>query len=1307
MTVLVLGALAATWQQGLLEDGLDEIRRYDMNTLDGSSESAASGSEPLEPTIGGILAFPEGWISSVTGEDDLPESEVEGSLVRTAEVTQSRGPVLAETQDAVLYAGSTTGVEPSDVVMVPIAASENTAETEGLLGNGVDISIDVVPEQGEFILTLTLAEEPSSDALPGVWHVDDSGEGQLILGVWDSDANTITINVTEFSRFWGGWWNPANWIVEGIDFVADYLTGRTDPPACRNDAPSWATLTKRELSSVHVCLQSGDPINGRETVELIIKSNRGTMQMVEFPREAENLWVQLQQEWVRTLLVDVASVIEVKLWNEPSPRDSAAVLFGGKLMTYEVTRPRNDMHLVSNAYVTMILGVANLLLSIVGVLDAPEILTLVVFVKDCVDGMLTTETASDSTNPKEYVEPVIGCVIEAIKNPEAAAQAAERSARLAGLSDDVVLRAGESVRGTLGSGRMKGASKVLRRITSVAALVTNAWDSIFDSVAEGQMTLSLVGDPSLPPRSRLAPVDYDEIEKTTGETPVILIADTSGSMDDLVDGSVKLELAKLAMLDFLSTISSTREVALRSYPAGGRQDCNSGELQFDFARKRPEMEMIINGLRAGGDTPTAEALRAAVDDISWAGFNQAEVALFSDGLANCGDPCQVAEQIGASVSEIRVHVGAFVDSSEGRQALKCIADETEGTYTEGSGGESSFAEELGEFLERNSKPRLEVTLEPRESVTPSTDPSAESQELGATVYNDSNVAAKDVVVVLETVDASGATRHPVSVGNIAPGAESTVSWPVRPGFGSVGTEMALGLSVTAANTEEVVSSTGSVVVEDPNVADEAGPILGVGQIVVMGDQLLSGVGTSTRGPYGGCRRSREIGLLEVFGQPTERSVACANALVAHLSAPDWAKDVDSQVNQLSELMEAGGAVSAVVLSIGAADFGLSELARECVMSTAPCDSDVSGIPTDVWLGQSIADGGPRQVAASAEVLRALGAVDQALNATRDQSRRVRQVPILLLAQPRTFPFVHGACFERWQGEDASLMSQPELDLYHYFVSALNGTLESAALAAQELGLPVFFVATTESAYLPDHTACSAQPYVQSLEPLAEAGPGVIEKLSEGGIAAVAGLEFDEEAFVELGEEFLAPNEYGEQALANAVLRWSQSDEAQEADDFVTDEFQRRSAGIAPRVSEPTPGEIRSLGRAERLEVEPGYGWTASAPGFLPGALVRASVMPGGRVVASAVADENGTAELYVAVPRDITDGDVTLVASGLSRTGEAISVEQPVRVLPPLRPVHSVALPALAILLLLSSLGSWRASRRIASPSPPSSNENQ
>ena len=1303
LAALVLAGLAATWQQGLLEDGLNEVRRYDSDPLASiPPESAVSGDAPLEPAVGGLHSFPEDWAfgpagEEETGDDDQPATEETEPFITYDPDDQDRNRVLAQTETAVLRAGSTTGVESTDIVMVPLIASDNTVETAALLGDGVDISTDALVEEGVFILTLTLPDEPAPDAIPGVWHVSDSDQGQLIPGVWNIDDNTITIEVRGFSRFWGGWWNPINWIYEATDYVTDFLTGRTDFPPCKDDAHEWLSVTMSELSSVHVCDQAADPVGERESVQILIKSNRSTIQMVTFPRSAHNLWVQGQSDWIQPLFAHL-------MHDGPEPSDTSVVLFGGESMAYDLSQQIVDVDLHTSAYQTDTQILLNMLLSLIGGLDISEALSVALSVRECASRLVNVDM-SEITGSFDYlahVEPLMWCIVDLLGDPDRAASLAESSARLARLSDDVALRAGDWIRSTLNTGRMKGVAGVMGRVTWITSNLTFAWDVIFDSIADGSLFLSLKGDESLwASQFRDDGVDFDEIEATTGETPVMLVADTSGSMGEYAGNEVKLDAAKSAMLMFLDTVSSTREVALRSYPVAGWQDCNSGELKIAFEPKRPEMRSIILGLEAGGNTPTAEALRTAVDDIVVAGFTQAEIALFSDGLVNCDDPCLVANEIAGMDVEIRVHIGAFVDTAAGREALECISEETGGSYTEGSDAATDFAGELVEFLARNSTPRLKVDLQTPEGLSPSADPSEPDQYVEAVVRNDSNVAAKGVVLNLDAGDGRARTRRSFAIGNVAPGSESTVVVSLRPGFNSVGTDVAIGLSATALNTDEVSTASGAVAVEDPNVADEAGPILGVGQIVVMGDQLLSGVGTSTRGPYGGCRRSRNIGLLEVFGQPAERSLACANALMAHLAAPDWAKDVDSQINQLVDLREGEGAISAVVLSIGATDFGLSELTRECVMSNVPCDSEIAGVPTEEWLGESVAGGGPRHAAASAHLVRALGTVDEALNQTRDRSRGTRQVPILLLAQPRAFPFVHGACFERWQGEDLPLMTQPELNLYHHFVSVVNGTLEAAAVASQDLGLPVFYVDTTESAYLPDHTACSAEPYVQSLEPLVEAGSRVIKTLSEGGVAAVAGGEFNEDTLVELGEEFLVPNEYGEQALANAVLRWSQSDEAQEADDFVSDEFQRRSAGIAPRVSEPTVGETRTFSQPGRAAIEPGRGWTASTSGFLPGALVTASLVPGERVVASAVADENGTAELYVAVPRDIAAGDVTLVARGVSRSGEAISVEQPARILPPLRPIHSVALPALAVLLLLSSVGLWRASRRTVTVAAP------
>ena len=677
-------------------------------------------------------------------------------------------------------------------------------------------------------------------------------------------------------------------------------------------------------------------------------------------------------------------------------------------------------------------------------------------------------------------------------------------------------------------------------------------------------------------------IDFDEI----GDAPIMLLVDTSGSMGDQVDGRVKLEAVKESMIHILADMDSDSVVGLRTYPSIHGPDCNSGEPRIPLSEPTYEAEAIIAALESGGDTPTAEALSAAFAEISESGLSHARIVLFSDGESNCGDPCQVAATFATSGIEVVVDTGAFRTSPAGSDELECISMETGGEFVDIEQGP-----EIAEFFRSNTLPNIEVELKLPDSALPSTEPFEDQQQVEAVVRNDSNVAAKNVIIALEVEGRLGPTRDLVSVGNIAAGATSSVSWPLRPGFSVIGSDIDVGISATASNTEELASSVGVVAVEDPNSAKDAGPILGEGQIVVMGDQLLSGVGSSTQVSYGGCDRTGEVGLLAVFGQPLERSVACANAVIAHLVTPDWAKGVDSQINQLGELIDGTDAVNAVVLSIGATDFGLSELAQECVLSLVTCDSEVSGIATEVWLGGSIAGDGPQRATALSGLVKAVAAVDERLNADREPSR---QASILLLAQPRAFPFANGACFERWQGDDAPLLTQRELDLYHYFVSVFNGTLEAAANAAQQLGFPVVFVDTTETAYLPDHTACSDESYVHSLEPLLEAGSGVASELAERGILAAVGENLNEDAVAAFSERFLTPNRYGEQALANAVLNWSRTDQASEAHDTLDERFAQRTKGVAASIDSPDRAATQILGTNQQITSEPDHVWTATA-----------------------------------------------------------------------------------------------------------------
>ena len=830
--------------------------------------------------------------------------------------------------------------------------------------------------------------------------------------------------------------------------------------------------------------------------------------------------------------------------------------------------------------------------------------------------------------------------------------------------------------------------------TTAITLGVSIHDAIKDREWPGEATLSMAGTDQTESANYFRTSELrTSLAETTGEVPTLLLVDTSGSMGEAVDGTIKLEAVKDTINQILSDVSTDRLVGLRTFPYAYGSDCNSGEIWIPLSQRVSEVYSRVESLEAEGKTPTAEALDAAFGDIVDSGLSHAKILLFSDGLSNCGNPCDVAKRIAASGLDVAVDTGSFRVTPDGERELSCIADET--------GGDSTNIENLDEadeFFRAKTLPQLDTTLHIPTTVVPSTDASSAPLQVEASVRNNSDVAAKNVTVTLNVGSEEVLARHRVAVGNIAPKATVTARWQLHPGFDQIGMSLPLEVRTAAENTQQIAFDSDSVMIENPNVPSAAGGILGVGQVVLMGDQLLSGVGSSTRVANGGCRRSREIGLLAIFGQDVERSVACANAGISQLSGPDGVRGVDSQIDQLAAILEGPGAVNAVIISVGATDFGIAELASACVLSATPCASQVSGLPTEVWLAQSIATEGPRRDAAMVDLVRSLAEIDRTLNASLDEARRT---PILLLAQPRALPFVHGACFQRWLGDGASLLTQPELNLYHALITAINETLEAAADAAQQLGLPVFFVHTTESAYLPDHTACSSEPYVRSLEPFVEASSDTLTILADQGSAGLdlSDVEkIDDRVMAAMGEEFLVPNSYGEQALANAVLRWSQTDEAQDAEEMLEDRFVRRVPRIAPPDKTPTIEGVRSLTPNEVLTVESGEAWTAEASGFRPGTLVTAAIRPSGRVLASAVADEDGTAALFVAPPRGVVTGNAEIVASGQGPDGEHVAVVQSIEILPPLRPIAAVVHPAVALLLLMASLMVWRAAlrRRVA-----------
>ncbi len=261
--------------------------------------------------------------------------------------------------------------EPPLVVPADPPPIEDWPEGVLAVGEGLDVTLPA-PAEAPISVTLALPPRPTEDALPAaIWERDEE-EYELVLGHWDQDLETITVLRTEFSGGWAVWLSIAcivdfscvattlaklairsgeltideileslepvvellseavdlakdevdevewlksvyEWLSEAADWVADSLTGRTDPPDCRNDAPSWASLGEHP-NWIHTCLESRINKSGEVQAELVVTSNRRYNPMaVEIVPSAAYVNVDDQPEWVRRGLAHLTGM-DVENW---------------------------------------------------------------------------------------------------------------------------------------------------------------------------------------------------------------------------------------------------------------------------------------------------------------------------------------------------------------------------------------------------------------------------------------------------------------------------------------------------------------------------------------------------------------------------------------------------------------------------------------------------------------------------------------------------------------------------------------------------------------------------------------------------------------------------------------------------------------------------------------------------------------------------------------------------------------------------------------------------------------------------------
>ena len=776
-------------------------------------------------------------------------------------------------------------------------------------------------------------------------------------------------------------------------------------------------------------------------------------------------------------------------------------------------------------------------------------------------------------------------------------------------------------------------------------------------------------------------------------SPVAIVLDTSESMsesDGSASGRIKIDGAKVALLDFLQQVEPGTPIGLRNYPAEGEAvesagSCSPGKAQFEIQpRDAATMGAVIRTLHAAGDTPTAAALKAAAAEIRRAGGSQGTIVLVSDGESNCGpDPCEVAGEIAESGIDLQTITVGFRVSGPGARELQCIADRTGGKYISVDDNEG-----LAEAFDEISRPRIHLDVAyPRVTLAQVGNDSSGLARIEAVVSNTGQRIARGTVARVGFDVAAGApavVRPVVFLGNLEPGEARRVVWTFRPSVPPADRNpfpIPFTVVAGAQNSFSDAEFEAKILVRDAfETAGDAGPILrGRETIAILGDSYSAGEGADayiagTDTDANPCHRSRHTYLVETFDLPDGDIVACSGAVINDLRAPQGGRTVDSQLQQL-EALQGREPVDAVVLTLGGNDLGFGTIATSCVIGRADCSQK---IVTDVPAPQLHTEPRQRFVEARAQALsaalpRAYAQVNSLVNSEDARAKAGGPVPILVLAYPLPTPLTAQRCPQM-----LGLLTPAEIEFLVEVGGQLNSTVERAIEEARADGVPVFYVPNTEMAFQPDHTVCHEGAYARSLESFNGAGVDgqeLIDALQKSvwrvGPVSVpnpidrlrARLKLTKARFGQVMRglrELVHPNQLGYAAETRALLRWSQSPDAEAARSF-----------LASSPPAPTGVEIEldaselDLGQLAPGEVPTLQGGTAyplQLGGFEPQTQVQIVVHSDLRALGEVTAGAGGSIEFEVVLPPDLPAGEHEVTITGIGKDGGPRTIEVPFRI---------------------------------------------
>jgi hypothetical protein len=717
--------------------------------------------------------------------------------------------------------------------------------------------------------------------------------------------------------------------------------------------------------------------------------------------------------------------------------------------------------------------------------------------------------------------------------------------------------------------------------------------------------------------------------------PIVLVVDISGSMgDDDGTGRTKMDGAKLALLDFLDQVEPGTPIGLRTYPDQAGGSCNTGTVRFPIAPRDPTtMSAAIRALQPDGDTPTAEAMRAAASDLKADGYTHGTMVIVSDGESTCSSPCDAAHAIAQSGIDLQTITVGFRISDAGRKELQCIADATNGTYVDVTDSAG-----LADALSKISRPALEIKLTyPRSVVAEVGDDPRGLADVSAQVTNTADQEARDVTASMLFEGASpGLSRPVLRLGNLAPNAVRTVSWSFRPGDLLAGTRLSFEVVARADNGLSDSVAGGAIAITQVDSAAEAGPILrDRRRLAILGDSYSSGEGADryiagTDTDENGCHRSDWTYLMQQFHQPDSSVIACSGAVVNDLFFPDTDNHVRSQLDQLATLQRARG-VDAVVMTLGGNNALFSHLAVACLAPKLDCTKEVFPNFWTPWHWLSGEDFMAKELNSTLRdsLSDAYADISGVVNSSAAVRSRGSVAPILVLAYASPIPLTARSCLGA-----LDQLKPDEIAFIGRFVGQLNGLVEAAVASARQRNVPVFFVANTEDAFQPDHTVCDAQPYARGLTSF----NGADEQSASLG------------EFLKRGkQELLHPNIQGYAAESSAIIRWSLGAKARADEAWLQTGDAARIPSLTIDTSTESLGQLQA---GETPQLQPGTSYPLSVGGFAPGSEVQIVVHSAPLLLAEVHADAAGRVRTRVGIPPGLPGGPHVLEVRGAQADGK-------------------------------------------------------